>query len=239
MFSQLPTDVLSGTTAPRGSNLIARELAHAIRSGIYENGQQLPTERQLAETFTASRTTVRKALTMLEQQKLVQRKAGSGTYVIFQTATSHTRIAERTSPLQLIEVRAVLEPQIARLAVLHARQVDLDMLQALVDELKIAERDDDGERYSAVDEQFHLAIAAATSNPLMVGLYEQINEVRTHGLWGEMRQKIITPENMRLYNVQHSALVRAIQARDAAAAAETMVRHMDKARNDLIGAHSK
>ncbi len=44
---------------------------------------------------------------------------------------------------------------------------------------------------------------------------------------------------MRLYNVQHAAVVRAIQARDAAAAAETMERHMDKARNDLVGAHSR
>ena len=127
----------------------------------------------------------------------------------------------------------------SRLAVLHASQVDLDRLQALVNDLVAAERDDDGDRYSMVDEQFHLAIASATSNPLMVWLYEQINVIRTHSLWAEMRKKIITQENMRLYNVQHAAVVRAIQARDAAGAAETMVRHMDKARNDLIGAHSR
>jgi DNA-binding GntR family transcriptional regulator len=54
-----------------------------------------------------------------------------------------------------------------------------------------------------------------------------------------MRKKIITKENMRLYNVQHSAVVDAIQSRDAASAAETMVRHMDKARNDLLGANSR
>jgi DNA-binding FadR family transcriptional regulator len=239
MFNQTQVDAFRATTTLRGANFIARELAQAISNGIFVHGQQLPTERQLAETFVASRTTVRKALAMLEDQKFVERKAGSGTYVSFQQSGNDNGIAERTSPLQLIEVRAALEPQMARLAVLHASQVDLDRLQVLVNELKAAERDGDGERYSAVDEQFHLAIAAATSNPLMVGLYEQINEIRTHALWGEMRQKIITTENMRLYNVQHAAVVRAIQARDAAAAAETMVRHMDKARADLLGAHSK
>ncbi len=175
---------------PRGANLIARELAQAIINGTYAHGQQLPTERQLAENFVASRTTVRKALAVLETQKLVQRRPGSGTYVSFQTTAGENGIAERTSPLQLIEVRAVIEPQMARLAVLHASQVDLDKLQALVNDLKAAEKDDDGERYSMVDEQFHLAIASATSNPLMVWLYEQINVIRTHSLWAEMRQKI-------------------------------------------------
>jgi DNA-binding FadR family transcriptional regulator len=239
MFNRTPVGLTRKVPSPRGANLIARELALDITSGSYAHGQQLPTERQLAQNFVASRTTVRKALTVLETQKLVQRRPGSGTYVCFQSNRSETGIAERTSPLQLIEVRAVIEPQMARLAVLHASQVDLDKLQTLVNELKAAERDGDGERYAMVDEQFHLAIASTTSNPLMVWLYEQINVIRTHSLWAEMRQKIITPENMRLYNVQHVAVVRAIQARDAAAAAETMVRHMNKARDDLIGAHSR
>lgn len=237
-MSEIAIALARSGNALRGANWIARELAQAISAGAYADGQQLPTERQLAETFVASRTTVRKALAILEEQKLVQRRAGSGTYVNHKPPASKNSIAERTSPLQLIEVRAALEPQMARLAVLHASQVDLERLQALVAELKDAEKTADSEKYSAADEQFHLAIAAATSNPLLVCLYEQINIIRTHSLWGEMRQKIITRENMRLYNVQHAAVVRAIQARDAAAAAETMVKHMEKARNDLIGANS-
>jgi DNA-binding FadR family transcriptional regulator len=239
MFNRTRAGLTRKVPAPRGANLIASELAQAITSGSYVHGHQLPTERQLAENFVASRTTVRKALAVLETQKLVQRRPGSGTYVSFQSNAGDNGIAERTSPLQLIEVRAVLEPQMARLAVLHATQVDLDRLQGLLNDLKAAEKDGDGERYAMVDEQFHLAIASTTSNPLMVWLYEQINVIRAHSLWAEMRQKIITPENMRLYNVQHAAVVRAIQARDAVAAAETMVRHMDKARGDLIGAHSR
>jgi DNA-binding FadR family transcriptional regulator len=239
MFNRTRVGLTRKVPPPRGANLIASELAQAITSGSYVHGQQLPTERQLARNFVASRTTVRKALAVLETQKLVQRRPSSGTYVSFQSNQCENGIAERTSPLQLIEVRAVIEPQMARLAVLHASQVDLDRLQGLLKDLKAAEKDGDSERYAIVDEQFHLAIASTTSNPLMVWLYEQINVIRTHSLWAEMRRKIITSENMRLYNVQHAAVVRAIQGRDAAAAAETMVRHMDKARDDLIGAHSR
>ncbi len=173
----------------RGATSIARELERAITSSTYTHGQQLPTERQLAQTFDASRTTVRKALAMLENQKLVQRRAGSGTYVSFQAGASQHDIAEKTSPLELIEVRAAIEPQMARLAVLHASAVDLDRLQNLVNELLSAEQASDAELYAAVDEQFHLAIAAATSNPLLVWLYEQINVIRTHALVGRDAQQ--------------------------------------------------
>jgi DNA-binding FadR family transcriptional regulator len=239
MSNTMQQDSLQSGLAVRGASSIARELERAITSSAYAHGQQLPTERQLAQSFEASRTTVRKALAMLEDQKFVQRRAGSGTYVTYQAGASQHDIAEKTSPLELIEVRAAIEPQMARLAVLHASAVDLEKLQGLVNELLTAEQAADGERYAEVDEQFHLAIAAATSNPLLVWLYEQINVIRTHALWAEMRQKIITRENMRIYNKQHLAVVRAIQSRDAAAAAETMVQHMEKARNDLIGAHSR
>lgn len=239
MSNPILQEALQPRPLVRGASSIARELEWAITSSTYAHGQQLPTERQLAQTFDASRTTVRKALAMLEDQKLVQRRAGSGTYVSFQAGVSQHDIAGKTSPLELIEVRAAIEPQMARLAVLHASAVDLERLQGLVNELQSAEQAADAERYAAVDEQFHLAIAASTSNPLLVWLYEQINVIRTHALWAEMRQKIITQENMRIYNKQHLAVVRAIQSRDAAAAAETMVLHMEKARNDLIGAHSR
>jgi DNA-binding FadR family transcriptional regulator len=226
-------------SSPRGARSIARELQEAITSGTYGYRQQLPTERELAVSFGASRTTVRKALTWLEERKLVERRAGSGTYASYEPRTNGEDIAARTSPLELIEVRAAIEPQMARLAVLHASARDLERLTTLLGELEDAELKTDALRYSGADEQFHLAVAYCTSNPLMIWLYEQINVVRTHALWAEMRQKIITPENMRVYNVQHVAVVRAIKRRDAAGAAETMVQHMEKARNDLIGAHSR
>jgi DNA-binding FadR family transcriptional regulator len=232
--------VASRQQAPaRGALSIAHDLQGAIKSGVYPYRQQLPAERELALAYRASRTTVRKALTWLEEQNLVERRPGSGTYATYEAGDSEEDIAEKTSPLELIEVRAALEPQIARLAVLHASARDVEQLQALVKALEEAERAVDSERYSAADEQFHLAIASCSSNPLLVWLYKQINQVRTHALWAEMRRKIINRENMHVYNVQHAAVVRAIQSRDAALAAETMIQHMEKARTDLIGAHSR
>ena len=67
----------------RANNVILSRLKHAIETGIYAYGDQLPAERQLALTFGAARSTVRKVLDQLEQMKLVTRRAGSGTFVNF------------------------------------------------------------------------------------------------------------------------------------------------------------
>ena len=226
-------------SSPRGARTIARELKKAITTGAFGYREQLPTERQLAINYGASRTTIRRALTWLEDQRLVERRAGSGTYASFERQTSDIDIAEMTSPLKLIEVRAAIEPQMARLAVMHATARDLEQLRALMIELQALEQGSDPARYSAVDEQFHLAVAKCTANPLLVWLYERVNAIRKHAMWAEMRQKILTPEAMRIYNVQHADVVRAIEVRDAAGASAAMVRHMEKARHDLIGAHSR
>lgn len=239
MINNLGLAMRTTASSPRGARSIARQLQEAITSGAFGYREQLPTERQLAVNYGASRTTIRKALMWLEDQKLVERRAGSGTYSSYEPETSNQDIAERTSPLELIEVRAAVEPQMARLAVLHATARDLDKVQALLKELQNAEQSSDSVRYSSADEQFHLAVATCTSNPLLVWMYKEINFIRTHAQWAEMRKKILTRENMRIYNEQHAAIVRAIQTRDAAGAAEIMVQHMAKARDDLIGAKSR
>ena len=65
----------------RGASAITVRLRHAIETGVYADGDQLPPERQLATAFNAARSTIRKALNQLEESGLVVRRVGSGTYV--------------------------------------------------------------------------------------------------------------------------------------------------------------
>lgn len=226
---------------PPGSSAvsIAHELREAIVGGRYGTGQRLPPERRLAVHFGASRATIREALRQLTAQRLVERRVGAGTFVTHRrpAAAEDGEVAEETSPLQLIEVRMAVEPQIARLAVLHATNRDLDRLAAALGALKACRGDP--ARYSAADERFHLALAACTGNPLMIRLYGQINEVRRHAQWAAMRTKVLTEENMRLYDEQHEAVVDAVRRRDADGAVAAMLQQMAKARADLLGAQSR
>jgi DNA-binding FadR family transcriptional regulator len=226
-----------GLTSSSSAVSIALELRDAIVGGRYAVGQRLPPERRLATHYNASRSTIREALRQLTDQQLVERRIGSGTFVTYRQAVEEHEIAEETSPLQLIEVRMAIEPQIARLAVLHASNRDLERLNAAL--VALGRSHEAPGNYSEADEQFHLALAACTGNPLMIWLYRQINEVRLHAQWAAMRDKVLTPANMRLYDRQHAAVVEAVRRRDADAAAAAMVEQMAKARTDLLGAQSR
>jgi DNA-binding FadR family transcriptional regulator len=218
----------------RGSAWICAQLRQAILEGGYAHGEKLPAERQLAQAYGASRTTIRAALGQLEQERLVSRRVGSGTFVNFRAPSDAEDIAEQTSPVELIEVRLAIEPHMVRLAVLNATARDIDRLAEIM--ARMAAGSTDSETFTEFDEQFHLLIAEATRNPLMLWLYRQINLVRTHSQWNEMKDKVLTPGRIAEYNEQHRALLDAIRSRDVEGAVAIVTNHLYYARRQLIGA---
>jgi GntR family uxuAB operon transcriptional repressor len=218
----------------RGSAWICAQLRQAILEGAYAHGEKLPAERQLAQGYGASRTTIRAALSQLEQERLLTRRVGSGTFVNFRAPSDAEDIAEQTSPVELIEVRLAVEPHMVRLAVLNATARDIDRLaEALA---KMQGGSADAEAFTEFDEQFHQLIAEATRNPLMLWLYRQINQVRGHSQWNEMKDKILTGQRIAEYNEQHRALFDAIRARDVEGAVAIVTNHLYYARRQLLGA---
>ena len=171
-----------------GVTTIVAEIRSAIESGAYAHGRRLPAERDLAAHYGASRTTVREALSQLKKEGLVIRKVGSGTFVNQPKISLGRNIANVISPLELMEVREAIEPHLARMAVVHASANDLDLLENTFVDLEKATSDQAA--FSQADERFHQALAEATGNPLMVWIYNQINDVRCHDQWTEMKQKI-------------------------------------------------
>jgi len=224
-------DSLSAGVA--GAARIAALLRREIVARHYRNGDRLPAERALATHFGVARGTVRAALRHLEELQLVTRRGGSGTFVRHAPSADEDEVAETTSPLELIEVRVAVEPHIVRLAVMHASARDLAGLGAALARLDSC--DDDPERFSDADEQFHLRLAECARNPLLLWLYRHINEVRGHAQWSARKDKILTPQRIREYNTQHRALFDALQSRDMEAAVLTIRAHLEKARADLLG----
>jgi DNA-binding FadR family transcriptional regulator len=221
----------------RGSSWITGQLRKAIHDGAYAHGEKLPAERQLAEAFGTSRTTVRMALDQLEQERLVTRRVGAGTFVNYRGAAKDDDVTELTSPLELVEVRLALEPHMTRLAVLNATARDVDRLTELIDRLSSSCTDIEG--FTRWDESFHLGIAECTRNPLLVALYRQINEVRAHKQWNAMKDKVLTAERIADYNHQHRSLYEAIRSRDVEAAVAIITNHLHQARRQLLGAGSE
>ena len=106
-LEHLPESIAVG-----GSAGITPQLRRAILGGTYGFNERLPSERYLAEHFGASRGTIREALRRLQEMNMVSRQVGSGTFVTHREMSGQMEIADVTSPLELIDVRFGIEPQI-------------------------------------------------------------------------------------------------------------------------------
>ena len=211
---------------------VVSQLRNMILEGNYSHEERLPAERNLAEEFKVSRGTIRTALQNLEEQNLVTRKIGSGTYVTHRELSSQHDISSITSPLEMVEVRIAIEPQMVRLAITNASHRDLEELQNALRECE--ECGGDAEKFALADTAFHMALAQCSKNKLMYWVYERISEVRRYSQWRIMKAKLLTPERIDYYNDQHRALYEAIASHDASEAIGVIKEHLLGVQDDLL-----
>jgi GntR family transcriptional repressor for pyruvate dehydrogenase complex len=219
---------------------IAEQIEQRILSGTLRSGDRLPTERELAEQFQASRTAVREAMKTLAQKGLVDMRPGRGTIVIDGTtqAMRHSlglmmRVGQVGGSDELVEVRGILEPEIAALAAARALPEHIVALQAAV---QIMDNSlNDAESYIAADNDFHRALATATQNTLILAFVDSIV-----GLLSEQRTHIFAvsggPERGQ---VHHKRLLDAVARHDAEAAREAMRAHLHQVSLDVETALSQ
>lgn len=210
----------------------ARELADSlfaeIVAGTYGFGTRLPSERVLSEGHGLSRNAVRQALGLMETFDIIQRRAGSSSVVCFrrkQTATEFaavqprphdmldlTEIGKITSPLELGVVRSIVEPEIARLAVLNMTARDIEAIKSIQAEIETVTVD--GEKFAALDDSFRMRLAAGTHNPLLEAIYAMVNRVSRDASWSVQRRWRLSPARIREYKLQNRSLCEAIEGRD-------------------------
>jgi len=213
---------------------VAESIATAIAKGRYAPGSRLPAERDLAEEFKVSRPTIREAMIALEIRGLVGAKKGSGIYV---TATlpdlTSTTPELDVGAFELIEARTLFEGEAAALAATAIDAQQLDELRKLLVEMEQA-----GGTSAALeaDKQFHLAIAKATGNSVVVSVVEMLWTIREQSplcvhMFAKARREGVTPRVN-----EHQLIVDALAAHDPQAARDTMRSHLRRVTDDLLEA---
>jgi GntR family transcriptional regulator, transcriptional repressor for pyruvate dehydrogenase complex len=212
---------------------IVQQIEDSITSGELKDGDQLPAERELAQQFGVSRTAVREAVKTLREKGLVEAYPGRGTFItngtarsIQQTLDRMIRSGQTEGTVHLTEVREILEPEIAALA---AQRVDEEMLSAMREAIAVMEAArQESEAFIEGDLDFHLALAEAAGNPLILSLIDSIV-----GLLREQRTRTYFvnggPERGQYH---HRRILEAIEHRDAAGAREAMRAHLLQVRED-------
>ncbi len=213
---------------------VARTLRSEIHTGQFKPYDRLPPERKLAERFSASRGTIRKALILLQTEGLIAIKRSSGTYVSPHDSEHEQSIFKSARPLELMDARFALEPHICRLLVLNARNDDIAGMMDLVDAME--QNIHDAVEFAELDTQFHAKLVSSTGNSLLEWIALQINSVRRNQEWSRMRSLTLEPNIIQEYNVQHRRIVAAIRNRDPELAAARMKEHLNTARLSLTKA---
>ncbi|UJP41288.1 FadR/GntR family transcriptional regulator [Cellulomonas palmilytica] len=194
-----------------------QELRARITSGEWPVGSRIPPEPQLVELLGVGRNTVREAVQSLVHAGLLERRQGSGTYVLSSSelaATMGRQIAEARQR-DVVEVRRALEIEAARLAARRRTALDASTLLDRRDERAAAYVSGDLDAMVATDLALHTTIVRAAANPVLASLYENLIDA----IGENIRFNFVTDYHGQ---TAHDALVEAIVAGDAAkAVAET------------------
>jgi DNA-binding FadR family transcriptional regulator len=214
---------------------VRKLLGREIGSSRWRVGDKLPTERELGETYGVARNTVRRALQVLEQEKLIIRHVGRGTFKAGGGASAEDAFlpsADSLSPASVVECRLIFEPEMAPLAVARATQADLERLARC---LKGGGEADSVETFEHWDGALHEAIAQATHNQTIVAMARALAVVRTRGEWGQLKARSMTPAHRSALHAQHTRIVASLADRDRDAARSLMREHILYVRAYMFG----
>jgi DNA-binding FadR family transcriptional regulator len=220
--------VTRGTLAEQ----VTLRLMEFIESQSLKPGDLLPSETSLANSFGVSRPVIREALKNLEGKGVLEIVNGKGAMIrpvdsdplrlFFQRAMQ----TERGTLLELMEVRKGLEVQAAVLAAERRGEGDLQAIRQVVQAM--AQNMEDFEAYTRLDVEFHMCIASASHNAMLVYLVESIRDALRNTIVTGLRSRGPMP-HIETIQQSHEALLQTITDQDVEASRLAMIRHFDDA----------
>lgn len=219
---------------------VVEEVLQAIGVGSISAGDRLPSERQLADRCNASRSSVREALLVLEVSGVVQVRAGAGYFVnkVGSGSGLAALLSTEFSPRELLQVRQIIEPAVARLCALQAGGEDLHRLMTLNDARRdsVISSTEDIDRFVATGLAFHRELAGACGNGILTVLVNQLVDTKSRPLALLVDSIGARDPAIRVQQVEeHAAILEAIRKGQANAAAEAMASHLDAIATRIFG----
>ncbi len=219
---------------------VVEQLSRQIGGGQVAPGSKLPTEIELCSMFEVSRTVVREAVAQLKAEDLVESVQGLGVYVKRRTpgqgvlrlrGTAGSRLE---SAREMLDFRAGLETQAARLAAERCTAADVRAMRRALARLDEAERaGDDG---AAEDLAFHMAVANASKNAFIVQvqqfLGESLRDAIAHSR--DIADAAMRAAHFETARREHGRVVEAIAARDPVLASRRMHEHLSRGQDRLL-----
>jgi GntR family transcriptional repressor for pyruvate dehydrogenase complex len=213
---------------------VVTQIHELIREGRLKAGDQLPSERELSETFKVSRTSVREALRALETKGLIVSRTGMGNFVADLPVESLVAplakllLEEKDALADIFEMRKLIEPHIAAMAAERATNNDIERMKRILE--KQREAVNRGETGVAADAELHFAIGQATQNQALEKLVSGLMKVLSHS----REESLQTPDRRRASIESHRKILSAIEQHDQVKAQEAMLRHIEQVEDNVL-----
>ncbi len=205
----------------KASTVVVEQIEKMIEEGYFKAGDKLPSVRELCDLFDVGRSTIRDALITLNGKGTVYVKQGEGTYVCdFDSAPLFHKsvlMPNEKNIQELFQVRRILEAGIAKEAALFRSQADLSKLKAAL----LGEKEE-----WELDYDFHMAIAHATKNDVIVQFMEFIADTLKRTMIDFHEQIKRDDRIVKLIEAQHHKIYEAIRDGVPFNAYEAMVTHL-------------
>ena len=232
-------DLTAETKATKLYEDIAARMIAQIHAGTLRPGDRLPPERALAEEYGVSRTAIREALRSMEMMGCVESRVGEGTFIKSPSLQnivdpfSMVLTQNRQLGSELIEVRLILETEVAALAARRRTDEQLTDLEQAIQDMK-GDIESGGMGVEA-DAAFHSILAEAAGNEALHVMLDMCE-----GMLSRTRpitQAVKGVPKMALKD--HAAICEAIRIRDEKAARRLMRTHLNRALRNLNKAQKK
>src|SRR5215212_3395411 len=212
----------------------ADQLLEMVISGGLEPGERLPPERELCARLGVSRTVVREALNLLEARGLISIEHGRGAVVsdgnpraVRDALGMLLRLQPKTL-WELLEIRKILEVEVAGLAAERAGPDDVAAMHLQLDRMRGSINVPEG----YVDAEFHALLAQGTRNEVLLTMLEPVVEL----LRASRRVSAARPGNALRALGEHEQILRRVEVKDAAGARQEMRAHLAKTSEDIEAA---
>lgn len=218
---------------------VASELIDMIRNGTLKPGDRLDSVQQLAENFSVGRSAIREALTSLRAMGLIELKQGEGTFVrefepsYISYPLSQAMLMNKEDIIHLLEVRKILETGVVTVAAAKRTEENIQKMEKALEEMKKATGNEElGEK---ADLDFHLAIADASFNPLLIRLMNHVSDLMIEAM-KETRRILLFSNHSTLETLydQHANILEAIVQQNPEMAREKMLKHLEHIENELM-----
>lgn len=209
---------------------IADRIIQRVKDGELTPGDNLESVEKTAKSYGVSNSTVREALSGLRAMGLVETRQGEGTFIssfdasAFSLPVTTALAMQKEDIKELMEVRRMLEIGTAALAAEHHLKEDIEKLEQSLQLMKDAEGE--GKLGEQADLQFHLDIAKATQNKILIHLTSSISDITLETMRETRRLFLYSEASMpKLYD-QHLRIFKAIKNRDGKLAEKEMRNHL-------------